>query len=411
MADDQVANPNALAAMIRAQILAAAPPRIPFVAFMEQALYHPELGYYSQRARSIGPAGDFFTAPHLGSEFGAMLAVQLAQMWVSLGSPQPYTLVEMGAGQGLLATDILRWLRQQDPQCFASLSYIIVEKSAGLIAQQQQQLWGEFGADAPIAWKTWDAIVPDSIVGCCFSNELVDAFAVHQVVFEQGELQEIYVTVQGDQFVEVLAPPSTPALIDYFAQFAPRPVGPDYPDPYRTEVNLAALDWQRSVAAVLDRGYVLTIDYGYPADRYYNRVRSEGTLQCYSRHSRSSDPYTHVGEQDITAHVNFTALERVGSSIGLEPVGLTSQAMFLLNLGLGDRIAALGQSDSIDPQEIMARLRQRDALHQLINPMGLGNFGVLIQSKGVDRWSTTDGRSSDSGITLRGLQHPMPWVG
>jgi SAM-dependent MidA family methyltransferase len=405
-----MANPNALAALIQAQILAVDPARIPFAVFMEQALYHPELGYYSQRARSIGPGGDFFTAPHLGSAFGAMLAVQLAEIWVRLGSPQPYTLVEMGAGQGLLAMDILRWLRQHDPQCFASLSYIIVEKSAGLIAQQQQQLSGEFG-DVPIAWKTWDTIAPASIVGCCFSNELVDAFAVHQVAFAAGELQEVYVTVQGEQFVEVLAPPSTPALAAYFADCAPRPVGPDYPDPYRTEVNLAALDWQRSVATALDRGYVLTIDYGYPADRYYNRVRSAGTLQCYYQHSRNSDPYIHIGEQDITAHVNFTALERVGASIGLDHVGLTSQAMFLLNLGLGDRIAALGQSDSTDPQEIIDRLRQRDALHQLINPMGLGNFGVLIQSKGVDRWSTTDGRSSGSGTTLRGLTNPMPWVG
>jgi SAM-dependent MidA family methyltransferase len=405
-----MADPQALARLIQAQIIAADPPRIPFSTFMEQALYHPELGYYSQRAQSIGPGGDFFTAPHLGGEFGAMLAVQLAEMWVQLGSPQPYTLVEMGAGQGLLAMDILRSLRQHDPQCFASVSYIIIEKSAGLIAQQQQQLWGEFGPDAPIAWKSWDMIPPGSIVGCCFSNELVDAFAVHQVMFEQGELQEIYVTVQGDQFVEVLAPPSTPALAAYFEQFAPRPVGPDYPDPYRTEVNLAALDWQRSVAAVLDRGYVLTIDYGYPADRYYNRVRSEGTLQCYYQHSRSSDPYVHIGTQDITAHVNFTALERVGATIGLDPVGLTSQALFLMNLGLGDRIAALGQSDSTDPQVIMARLRQRDALHQLINPVGLGNFGVLIQSKGLGRCSPTAGRSS-AGTTLRGLQNPMPWVG
>ncbi len=392
-----------LSALIQQQILASPDRQITFAAFMEQALYHPDLGYYSHRARSIGAAGDFFTAPHLGAEFGEMLAVQLVQMWDGLDRPRPYTLVEMGAGQGLLAKDILRWIQQHDSQCFDCVEYIIVEKSAGLIAKQQQQLLAAFGALVPIAWKTLEAIAQAPIVGCCFSNELVDAFPVHQVAFVQGELQEVYVTVQGDQLVERLAPPSTPELVAYFAQWDCRPVGPDYPDPYRTEVNLAAIDWLRSVGAALTQGFVLTIDYGYPADRYYHRVRSQGTLQCYYQHSHHSDPYIHVGEQDITAHVNFTALAQTGAAIGLEQVGITSQAMFLMCLGLGDRIAALGRSDSRDPQEIMQRLRQRDALHQLVNPMGLGNFGVLIQSKGLSE--------SQREITLTGLATPIGWVG
>jgi SAM-dependent MidA family methyltransferase len=406
MSNFSMDNPAAalpLSALIQQQILATPDQRITFAAFMEQALYHPELGYYSQRARTIGAAGDFFTAPHLGAEFGQLLAVQLVQMWETLDRPRPYTLVEMGAGQGLLAKDILRWIQQHHPQCFDCVEYIIVEKAAGLVAEQQQQLGGELGAGIPIAWKTLDTIAQAPVVGCCFSNELVDAFPVHQVVFVQGELQEVYVTVQGDQFVEVLAPPSTPELVAYFAQLGQRPVGPDYPDPYRTEVNLAAIDWLRSVGAALTQGYVLTIDYGYPADRYYNRVRSQGTLQCYYQHSHHSNPYIHVGAQDITAHVNFTALEQTGAAIGLDPVGVTSQAMFLMSLGLGERIAALGRSDSIDPQEIIQRLRQRDALHQLVNPMGLGNFGVLIQSKGLTR--------SQCGITLTGLATPIAWVG
>jgi SAM-dependent MidA family methyltransferase len=403
--DDRAAGPlsASLPWPIQQQILATPDRRISFAAFMEQALYHPERGYYSQRARSIGAAGDFFTAPHLGAEFGERLAVQLVQMWATLDRPRPYTLVEMGAGQGLLAKDILRWIQQHDPQCFDCVEYIIVEKTAGLVAEQQQQLLGELGAAVPIAWKTLDAIALAPIVGCCFSNELVDAFPVHQVVFVQGELQEVYVTVEGDRLVELLAPPSTPELVGYFEQLGQRPVGPDYPDPYRTEVNLAAIDWLRSVNAALTRGYVLTIDYGYPADRYYNRVRSQGTLQCYYQHSHHSDPYIHVGEQDITAHVNFTALVQTGQAIGLDTVGVTSQAMFLMSLGLGDRIAALGRSDSTDPQEIIQRLRQRDALHQLVNPIGLGNFGVLIQSKGLSR--------SQSGITLTGLATPIDWVG
>jgi SAM-dependent MidA family methyltransferase len=388
-----------LATVIQQQIWAAPDRRITFAAFMEQALYHPQLGYYNQRARAIGAAGDFFTSPHLSEAFGQHLAQQLAQMWKILGQPQPYSLVEMGAGQGLLARDILRWLQQHDPQCFAAVEYIIVEKAPDLMAIQQQQLLPEFGTVGPIVWKTLAAIAQAPIVGCCFSNELVDALAVHQVVFSQGELAEVYVTVDGDQWVEQLGPPSTPELAKYFDWLGLRPVGPDYPDPYRTEVNLAAPDWLRSVGAALARGYVLTIDYGYPATRYYNRVRDQGTLQCYYQHRHHSDPYIHVGAQDITAHVNFTALEQVGAEIGLAHVGGTSQAMFLMALGLGDRLAALGASDSREPQEIMARLGQRDALHQLINPLGLGNFHVLIQSKGLGR--------SQQAITLQGLSTPI----
>jgi SAM-dependent MidA family methyltransferase len=388
-----------LADRMQQQILARPDRRITFAAFMEQALYDPELGYYNQRARAIGARGDFFTAPHLGAAFGELLAAQFAQMWQILGQPQPFTLVEMGAGQGLLATDILRWLRQHEPQCFASLVYIIVEKAEELIAEQQRQLLGEFGVALSLTWQSLETIAQQPIVGCCFSNELVDALAAHQVVFIGGELQEVYITVVDGQFVEQLAPPSTPELAAYFDHLGRRPVGPDYPDPYRTEVNLAAQDWLRSVGSALHQGYVLTIDYGYPADRYYNRVRDQGTLQCYYQHSHHSDPYIHVGQQDITAHVNFTALERTGAAIGLDKIGLTQQAMFLMALGLGDRLVALGQSDSTDPQEIIDRLRQRDALHQLINPMGLGNFGVLIQSKHLDQ--------TMQSVTLQGLDLPI----
>ncbi|MBE9033194.1 class I SAM-dependent methyltransferase [filamentous cyanobacterium LEGE 11480] len=380
----ELAGNAALCQIIQQQILAHPLQRIPFSAFMEQALYHQEYGYYSNRARQIGPSGDFFTAPHLGSDFGQLLAKQFVQMWEILGQPQPFTLVEMGAGQGLLATDILRWIKQHHPQCWKYLRYIIVEKATGLVNAQQQQIEKEFGKEIPITWKSLETIASEPIIGCCFSNELVDAFAVHQVVFEQGKLREVYVALHGQQFIEIIDAPSTTALADYFAQLGISPTSSDYPDPYRTEVNLAAQGWLSSVAACLQQGYVLTIDYGYPAARYYNRVRSQGTLQCYYQHSHHNNPYIHVGEQDITTHVNFTALEQTGQQVGLQTIGVTQQSMLLMALGLGDRIAQLGQSDSTDPQEIFARLRQRDALHQLINPMGLGNFGVLFQAKGLD---------------------------
>jgi SAM-dependent MidA family methyltransferase len=392
-------NPQ-LRQFIQSQIQQRADRRITFAEFMDWALYHPDYGYYNHRARQIGPMGDFFTAPHLGADFGELLAVQFVDMWERLGQPEPFTIVEMGAGQGLLAQDVLRYLQDHHGDLFGQLEYIIIEKAAGLIAQQQQQLQAQFGDRISLTWRSLESMADQPIVGCYFSNELVDAFAVHLVEFIQGELQEVYVGIEDDRFIEILGSISTAELATYFDLIGLRPTGGEYPERYRTEVNLAGLDWIKYVAAGLAQGYVMTIDYGYPAARYYNRVRSEGTLQCYYQHSHHSDPYIYVGEQDITAHVDFTSLERQGEKVGLEKLGVTQQAMFLMALGLGDRLALLGRSESRDPQEVMRCLRQRDALHQLINPMGMGNFGVLVQGKGL----------SPLAKEVKGLQAPIPGI-
>lgn len=412
-------NPR-LRSIIASQIAAAPNQRITFAQYMDLALYHPEQGYYATGAVNIGSEGDFFTSPHLGRDFGELLAEQFAQMWDILGCPRPFTLVEMGAGQGLLAADVLHYLYRQYPSCFDALEYIIVEKAAGL-KQQQQQLLQKLKLPTkslPLRWLSLEEIPENSVTGCCFSNELVDAFGVHQVVKEGGQLREIFVTtgewvgvrsqesaVQPPQpdnnpkssnaagneinFVEVTDALSTPKLKEYFDAIAINLMSDAYPEGYRTEVNLAAFDWLSTVAKGLKRGFVLTIDYGYSADRYYLPSRHQGTLQCYYRHRHHNDPYLYVGHQDITAHVNFTALERQGEACGLQEVGFTQQGLFLMALGLGDRIAALSSADTARGQEIagakdlVAMMQRRQALHQLLDPMGLGNFGVLIQSKGL----------------------------
>ena len=359
--------------------------RISFAKFMELALYHPHHGYYASQDAIIGPSGDFITAPHLGHDFGELLAVQFADMWESLDRPSPFNLVEMGAGQGLIATDVLNYLKSSYPDCFQTLRYWIVEKSGALQSHQQTRLapWQDH-----LRWATF-AELPEELIGCFFSNELVDALPVHQVMRTPSGLQEIYVATAGDDsgtsggFIEIIDDLSTPELATYFDFIGVNLLAPDYAEGYRTEVNLAALDWLAAVAAKLKRGFVLTIDYGYPASRYYNRVRSRGTLQCYYQHAHHDDPYVHVGHQDITAHVDFTALERQGDRCGLKTLGHTQQAMFLMALGLGDRLTALSQIQETDSQTVNAAIRRRDALHQLINPMGMGNFGVLAQAKGV----------------------------
>lgn len=346
---------------------------------MELALYHPEQGYYATRAREIGAKGDFFTSPHLGADFGELLTEQFVQMWQILGQPQPFTLVEMGAGQGVIAGDVLAYAHTQHPDFFADLDYVIVEKAAALIAQQQAYLkpWPQ------VRWTELADVAPDSITGCCFSNELVDAFPVHRLLRQGTQLQELYVTLDAEssKLQEVPGPLSTPQLAAYFQFIGVDLLAPEYPVGYQTEVNLLALDWMKSVARCLQRGYVLTIDYGYPARQYYSPARQQGTLQCYFQHRSHSDPYINLGQQDITAHVDFTALERQGQSLGLELVGLTQQGMFLMGLGLGDRLVTnnTGQSD----RSIAEVIRYREAIHQLMNPLGLGGFSVLVQQKGL----------------------------
>ncbi len=337
--------------------------RMTFATYMNLVLYAPEVGYYSRTPDRIGSRGDFFTSPHLGTDFGEMLAIQLAEMWELLNRPQPFTVVEMGAGQGLLAKDILNYWQQQYPALLAD--YVIIETSAAMRRCQQQVL-----VDQPVRWVDWADLSTASITGCLFSNELIDALPVHQVVVKDGALQEVYVTVDNNnQFQEILGTPSTPRLLEYFEQ-AEIPVL-SYKDGYRTEVNLAAIEWLQTVSSKLNKGYLLSIDYGYTSQRYYNPQRSQGTLQCYYQHRYHSNPYLHLGQQDLTAHVDFTSLIRQGNLLGLQELGFTKQGMFLMALGLADRIA---QPESLE---------RRQMLHQLIEPMGLGGFGVLLQGKNV----------------------------
>ncbi len=350
---------------------------------MEMALYHPQ-GYYSTRSNTIGPQGDFITSPHMGHDFGELLAEQFADMWQALGQPNPFTLMEMGAGQGLVAADVLAHLQTHSPHCFACLSYIVVEKSGALKAEQQKRLshWQSQGVS--LSWQNLSDVPAQSIVGCAFSNELVDAFPVHWVEWQGNALQEMWVGVSEEGFVPVLAELSTPQLQTYFKRVSVDLS--DHPEGYRTEVNLAALDWTKTVSEKISRGYLLTIDYGYTAHRYYAPARAQGTLQCYYRHGHHDDPFTYVGEQDITAHVDFTALERYGAEVGLAKIGFTQQGLFLMALGLSDRLSRLSHSSSnqtATAKTIQAIMMRRDALQQLISPLGLGNFGVLIQGKGL----------------------------
>ncbi|MEG4085798.1 class I SAM-dependent methyltransferase [Microcoleus sp. POL10_C6] len=386
--------------LIGEKIAASPQQRITFAEYMDLALYHPQHGYYNSDRPSIGKQGDFITSSHWGADFAEVLAEQFVEMWELLDRPFNFAIVEMGAGRGNCAENVLQYLQRQYPDFFQILEYIIIEVSPGLQAEQRQIL-----ADIKcVKWCNWNEIVNNSIVGCFFSNELVDALPVHQFILEEGQVREIYVaaeTPKNEQeqikFVEVVGEVSTPKIAEYFDLVGLDLSASVYGDGYRSEVNLAALDWMSTVAQKLQRGYLLTIDYGYPAHRYYNPRRREGTLQCYSLHRYHNNPYINVGRQDLTAHVNFTALERQGELCGLDVVGFTQQALFLMGLGLGDRLASLSTNDA-EVLDVTTFLRRREALHQLIDPMGLGGFGVLVQSKGL--------REEEKGRILKGLMVP-----
>ncbi len=371
--------------LIASRIRAQGP--VTFAQFMEWALYEPGLGYY-ERDYPIGP--DYLTAPQLAPDFAHLLAEQICQFWQVLGSPSPFAVIEMGAGSGCLAEDWLTYVRSAYPALWQALEYGILERSASLRRLQQERLAG-FGEK--VRWLTWEEIPEEAVTGCFFSNELVDAFPVHRVQVQGGSLREIYVDWAEGRFQEVLGDPSTPALEAYFARLGIAIT--TYPSGYQTEVNLKALEWLQLLARKLRRGYVLTIDYGYPAQRYYSPQRSQGTLLAYRRHGTSADPYGWVGCQDLTAHVDFTTLEQVGESLGLKRLGFTPQSCFLVNLGLAERLAALSQEGA---EEVGQVLRRRFALQALLDPLGLGSFGVLLQAKGLSE--------AESAQPLRGFAEP-----
>jgi SAM-dependent MidA family methyltransferase len=365
--------------VISDRIFTSSHQRITFAEYMDLVLYHSEHGYYAKKSSQIGATGDFFTSPHLGSDFAECLAKQFTQMWDILEHPNRFQLVEMGAGQGIIAKDILTYFQKTNPDLFSVLEYKIIEKSPQMQAQQRRLLL-EF--ERQVKWYSWDEIAPETIYGCFFSNELIDAFPVHQVIVKDGKLKEIYVTLEPENqsLGEIIDEISTVELERYFERLEIDITS--YEDGYRTEVNLESDRWLQTVADKLKQGYIITIDYGYSANRYYNPFRPEGTLQCYFKHQYHNNPYINLGNQDITSHVNFTALEIAGENYELETLGFTKQGMFLMALGLGERIADLSQIEVQNSQQMQQILQRRQALHQLIDPMGLGNFGVLIQSKG-----------------------------
>lgn len=349
-----------LAEIIKEKIRKDGP--ISFHDFMEMALYYPELGYYTSVHDKIGKKGDYYTSSNLSSVFGAMIGRQIEEMWSLLGE-EPFTIVEYGAGTGILCHDILRYLKS-NKKLFDDLNYFIIEKSPVMREKEKSHLHEK------VSW--YDSIhdIP-AITGCILSNELLDNFAVHQVVMQE-ELMEVFVDYKDD-FVELLKPAVEP-LTNYLAE-----LNIILPKGFRTEINLEATEWLEEIGDSLKKGFVITIDYGYPSSELYRESRSQGTLICYNKHKINERPYDDIGFQDITSHVNFSALQHWGLKYGLETCGFTNQGYFLLGLGFKEYVRKMEG----DGKDIIAAARNEALLtHTLLVDMG-SKFKVLIQRKGI----------------------------
>jgi SAM-dependent MidA family methyltransferase len=312
---------NALTDILAARIGEAGP--LSFAEFMEAALYHPEHGYYASGRAAIGRGGDYFTNISVGPLFGRLLMRQFAEMWERLGRPAIFTIVEQGAHAGDFAHDVLEGARELEPAFFDAMSYIIVEPLPAQAATQRTRL----AAHAKkLTWvETLEALPP--FEGVHFSNELLDAFPVYRAHFVHGEWREHRVDLHKGRFVWTDAPLTNEALR---AQVVTLPKV--LPDGYTTEINLLAAPWISGVAARLQRGWVLAIDYGVPRAEYYRPERTGGTLSAYAKHRRVDDPLNSPGEIDLTAHVDFSALAEAAGRAGLHVAGFTDQHHFMVGL-------------------------------------------------------------------------------
>ena len=349
---------------------------ISFYEYMQLALYHPEEGYYCRARNKIGKAGDFYTSVSVGSVFGEVLAHSFAEMIEGQSGHKPWYLVEFGGGTGDLTYQILSEWEQSFPQLVEEVQVILIEKSPFHRQLQQDKLEG-----FKVQWfESWESVGEQlgSINGVVFSNELVDAFPIWLLEYQNQTWKEVRVGWEPgkDQLVETLEDISSPELLDYIQReekYIPKING------YRIEVNLDAQKWLKSVIKGLDQGYLITIDYGYKREELYLPQRKRGTLLCYHQHLTSEDPLETPGDKDITTHVHFSLLMEEGSELGLHNLGYFTQRQYLMNGGILQR---LQEHQETDPFHGLNSKRNR-AIRQLIMPGGMGDtFKVLVQAKG-----------------------------
>lgn len=371
---DRPEAPSELEAVIRRRISAHPAGAIPFRDYMELCLYHAELGYYMQPREKIGKAGDFYTASNIGGVLGEALAFYIARQARSLTGP--VEIVEWGAGTGRLAAQLLDSFREHFPELYGRLQYTAVEKSPWHQASQRENLRSH--------WHLVRQLTPEEAAGAggssgqagCFvlSNELLDAFPVHRLRQRKEMLMELHVgwDEAGGGFRELEWPCGNPALADYL-----RDSGIELADGQTVDISLKAAEWLGERLRQLESGELITIDYGDRAGELFGNHRMNGTLLCYKSHLASENPYIYAGEQDMTAHVDFSACIRAGIHAGIADWRLMTQKEFLLESGVLERLVSHDGRDPFSPAA-----RRNRAIRQLLLSDGMSElFKVLIQRR------------------------------
>lgn len=357
--------------------------RLTFAQFMQTCLYSPRGGFYAARSDRI--SRHFGTSPTSHPVFGALIARQLEQMWHLLGDPPVFQVIEVGAGDGALAQAIVQACWRLAPPLAQALSYVAADYAPRWLQAPTHPFDWDAGTGDGRSPSGSDALRSvqrvqtaglqafRNVVGCILCNELLDNFPVHRFAIQGGRVQEVFVTLAGGQYIEVLDEPSSPRLAERLTS-----LGVTLPDGHRGEVNLAMEDWTVQLASALERGFILTIDYGQLAPDLYALQNHQGTLVCYHRHAASADPYQHLGQQDITCQVDFTSLMRLGAQHGLATVGYTLQRQFLTNLGFASFLEILQMQGLSAARTALSRM----AMLTLVDPEEYGDFKVLAQAKG-----------------------------
>lgn len=344
-----------------------------FRTYMELVLYHPEGGYYTRPEMRVGAGGDFHTSPTVSPAFGQCIARQLTQFWELMGKPAEFHLLEFGAGSGQLADQILGALARE--RRWKRLTYTILEKSPALRDRQAAALAAHSDV---VRWvDELESLAPDGTwQGVVLSNELFDAFPVHRVIgLKQGFAEIGVMRSEKGYWRQIGIVPTTPRLAEYL-----QAGGITLQEGQQAEINLAALDLMERLGRWLGRGFVLTIDYGGPADLVYAAHRRKGTIRGYYRQLLIQDPLEHPGEQDLTADVDFTALMGAGEAAGLKTLGVMPQGTFLRHLG----IEALEQEAKKGLKRSLEADLAATSIRKLYDPLAMGDpFSVLLQAKGM----------------------------
>ena len=345
---------------------------IPFSRYMEMCLYDPELGYYSKPAEKFGEAGDFYTSSDVHAVFGRLLARQFEEMWRALDSPATVEVWELGPGRGLFAQDVFDWSEKKLPEFFRALRYTLVESSPALRERLRSTLSGHIASGRAVVLDAGSRALREGagLRTIVFANEFFDALPV-EVLSDKGALR---IGVHEGRFIETWAPASAEeiAFLDRYG------VHPESGG--RTEVGLAAVRQMSQMAASIERGFLIAIDYGYAREEQL-AGRHLDTVMTYREHAASPNPYEAPGEQDITAHVNFSALAAAAERGGMGPHKLLTQSRFLMGIGERNQFADAFEECRL-PQE---RAKVALQLKHLVTPAGMGEtFQVLVASKGVE---------------------------